>query len=59
MSWIATRTGKLTMKNGKGTREVPSTRTKRWPEYNKNMDEYITLDEAPQKGVNGEEAPAE
>jgi hypothetical protein len=34
-------------------------KNKRWPEYNKNMDEYITLDEAPQKGVNWEEAPAE
>jgi len=29
----------------------PSTahRDKRWPEYNKNRDEYITMDEAPQK----------
>jgi hypothetical protein len=34
-------------------------KNKRWPEYNKNMDEYITVDEAPQKGVNWEEAPAE
>ena len=30
---------------------------KRWPEYNKNMDQYLTLDEAPQKGVNWEAAP--
>jgi hypothetical protein len=34
-------------------------KNKRWPEYNKNMDEYITLDEAPQKGVNWEEAPVQ
>jgi hypothetical protein len=34
-------------------------KNKRWPEYNKNMDEYLTLDEAPQKGVNWEAAPEE
>jgi hypothetical protein len=34
-------------------------KNKRWPEYNQNRDEYITVDEAPQKGVNWEEAPAE
>jgi hypothetical protein len=32
-------------------------KNKRWPNYNKNMDSYITLDEAPQKGVNWEAAP--
>jgi hypothetical protein len=32
-------------------------KNKRWPHYNKNMDNYITLDEAPQKGVNWEAAP--
>ena len=32
-------------------------KNKRWPHYNKNMDQYITLDEAPQKGVNWEAAP--
>jgi hypothetical protein len=32
-------------------------KNKRWPNYNKNMDNYITLDEAPQKGVNWEAAP--
>ncbi|MBN1627364.1 MAG: hypothetical protein JW944_12650 [Deltaproteobacteria bacterium] len=32
---------------------------KRWPQYNKNMDQYITVDEAPQKGVNWEAAPVE
>lgn len=30
---------------------------KRWPQYNKNGDQWITLDEAPQKGVNWEPAP--
>lgn len=34
-------------------------KNKRWPHYNKNMDDYITLDEAPQKGVNWEAAPEE
>lgn len=32
-------------------------KNKRWPNYNKNMDNYITIDEAPQKGVNWEAAP--
>jgi hypothetical protein len=32
-------------------------KNKRWPNYNKNMDSYITIDEAPQKGVNWEAAP--
>jgi hypothetical protein len=32
-------------------------KNKRWPNYNKNMDNYITLDEAPQPGVNWEAAP--
>jgi len=32
-------------------------KNKRWPNYNKNMDQYITLDEAPQEGVNWEAAP--
>lgn len=32
-------------------------KNKRWPAFNKNGDTFITLDEAPQKGVNWEEAP--
>jgi hypothetical protein len=32
-------------------------KNKRWPHYNKNGDQWITLDEAPQKGVNWEAAP--
>lgn len=32
---------------------------KHWPEYNQNNDDYITLDEAPQEGVNWEPAPEE
>jgi hypothetical protein len=32
-------------------------KNKRWPHFNKNGDTYITLDEAPQKWVNWEEAP--
>jgi hypothetical protein len=32
---------------------------KRWPHYNQNGDDYITLDEAPQEGVNWEEGPVE
>jgi hypothetical protein len=34
-------------------------KNKRWPNYNKNMDNYITIDEAPQKGVNWEAAPTD
>jgi len=32
-------------------------KNKRWPHYNKNGDQWITVDEAPQKGVNWEPAP--
>jgi len=32
-------------------------KNKRWPQYNKNGDQWITVDEAPQKGVNWEPAP--
>jgi hypothetical protein len=34
-------------------------KNKRWPNYNQDGDDYITLDEAPQEGVNWEAAPVE
>jgi hypothetical protein len=51
--------GKVTHEEWERNKRSTVYRNKRWPEYNQNRDEYITVDEAPQKGVNWEEAPAE
>lgn len=51
--------GKVTHEEWEMNKRNTVYKNKRWPEYNKNMDEYITLDEAPQKGMNWEEAPSE
>ncbi len=49
--------GKVTHEEWEMNKGKTVYKNKRWPNYNKNMDEYITLDEAPQEGVNWEEAP--
>jgi Ca2+-binding EF-hand superfamily protein len=41
--------GKVTHEEWEKTRPSTVFKDKHWPEYNKNMDEYITVDEAPQK----------
>jgi len=41
--------GKVTHEEWEKTRPSTVYIDKHWPEYNKNMDEYITVDEAPQK----------
>lgn len=51
--------GKIDHGEWEATKGKTVYKNKRWPHYNKNMDEYITLDEAPQKGVNWEEAPTD
>jgi hypothetical protein len=40
--------GKVTHMEWEKTRPSTVFKDKHWPEYNKNMDEYITVDEAPQ-----------
>jgi len=40
--------GKVTHMEWETTRPLTVFKDKHWPEYNKNMDEYITVDEAPQ-----------
>jgi hypothetical protein len=49
--------GKIDHEEWEMTKGKTVYKNKRWPNYNKNMDNYITLDEAPQKGVNWEAAP--
>lgn len=51
--------GKIDHDEWEATKIKTVYKNKRWPEYNKNGDNYITLDEAPQKGVNWEAAPVE
>lgn len=51
--------GKVTHQEWETIKKNTVYKDKRWPHYNKNRDEWITLDEAPQKGVNWEEAPTE
>jgi hypothetical protein len=41
--------GKITHMEWEKTRPSTVFKDKHWPEYNKNNDEYITVDEAPQK----------
>ena len=41
--------GKVTHMEWEKTRPSTVFKDKHWPDYNKNMDEYITVDEAPQK----------
>jgi len=41
--------GKVTHEEWEKTRPSTVFKDKHWPEYNKNMDEYITVDEAPKK----------
>jgi len=41
--------GKVTHMEWEKTRPSTVFKDKHWPEYNKNMDEYITVDEAPKK----------
>jgi hypothetical protein len=50
--------GKIDHDEWEATKGKTVYKNKRWPNYNKNMDNYITIDEAPQKGVNWEAAPA-
>lgn len=50
--------GKVTHEEWERNKGNTVYKNKHWPEYNQNTDEYITLDEVPQKGVNWEEAPA-
>ena len=49
--------GKVTHTEWEENKNYSSYVDKHWPDYNQNNDEYITLDEAPQKGVNWEPAP--
>lgn len=49
--------GKIDHEEWEATKTKTVYKNKRWPNYNKNGDNYITLDEAPQKGVNWEAAP--
>jgi hypothetical protein len=51
--------GKISHEEWEMTKGKTVYKNKRWPNYNKNMDNYITLDEAPQKGVNWEAAPTD
>lgn len=51
--------GKVTHEEWEMNKRNTVYKNKRWPEYNQNMDEYITVDEAPQEGVNWEEAPVD
>jgi hypothetical protein len=41
--------GKVTHEEWEQTRPSTVFKDKHWPDYNKNMDEFITVDEAPQK----------
>ena len=41
--------GKVTHSEWEQTRPSTVFKDKHWPDYNKNMDEFITVDEAPQK----------
>ena len=41
--------GKVTHTEWEKKKNSTVYKDKHWPEYNKNMDEYITVDEAPQK----------
>ena len=49
--------GKVTHQEWEENKNYSSYVDKHWPDYNQNGDEYITLDEAPQKGVNWEPGP--
>ena len=51
--------GKIDHDEWEATKGKTVYKNKRWPNYNKNGDNYITLDEAPQKGVNWEAAPTD
>jgi len=51
--------GKIDHDEWEATKTKTVYKNKRWPEYNKNGDNYITLDETPKKGVNWEAAPVE
>jgi|GEM_PF-1241239 len=53
----ANKDGKIDHDEWERTKVNTVYKNKRWPNYNKNMDNYITIDEAPQKGVNWEAAP--
>ena len=55
----ADKDGKVTHDEWEGNKNESAYKSKHWPEYNQNGDEYITLDEAPQEGVNWEEEPVE
>jgi hypothetical protein len=41
--------GKVTHAEWEKNKNATVYKDKHWPEYNKNMDEYLTVDEAPQK----------
>jgi hypothetical protein len=49
--------GKIDHDEWEATKGKTVYKNKRWPNYNKNGDNYITLDESPQKGVNWEASP--
>lgn len=51
--------GKVTHQEWEMNKRNTVYKNKRWPNYNQNRDEYITLDEAPQPGVNWEPAPTD
>ena len=51
--------GKVTHQEWEMNKRNTVYRNKIWPNYNQNRDEYITLDEAPQPGVNWEPAPTD
>jgi hypothetical protein len=51
--------GKISHDEWEAVKRTTVYREKHWPEYNPNMDDYITLDEVPEKDDPSEPAPPE